>query len=135
MEYPILLDMKAPVIKVYSLESIISEKLQSIISLSTISSRMKVFYDIFTLLNSNNFDARNLHEAVNNTLQTRQTVIERENISFTEEFMNDRNRIKIWKAFLRKINSTNIEFNEVMTKIIIFLKPIYDVIVNEEEFF
>ena len=62
-------------------------------------------------------------------------MIERENIIFTEDFMKDVNRIKMWKAFLRKINSTNIEFDEVMREIIIFLKPIYDVIVHEEEFF
>jgi len=135
MECPILLDMKAPVIKVYSLESIISEKFQAMISLSVINSRMKDFYDIFTLLNSNNFDGRKLQDAVNETLQTRHTIIERENIIFTEEFMKDEDRIKMWKAFLRKINSTNIEFDEVMRKIVIFLKPIYDVIVHEGEFF
>lgn len=135
MECPIVLDMKAPVIKVYSLESIISEKFQAMISLSVINSRMKDFYDIFTLLNTNSFDGRKLQEAVYETLQTRHTVIERENIIFTEEFMKDVNRIKMWKAFLRKINSANIEFDEVMRGIIIFLKPIYDVIVHEEEFF
>jgi len=135
MECPVLLDMKAPVIKVYSLESIISEKFQAMISLSVINSRMKDFYDIFTLLNSNNFDGRKLQEAINETLQTRHTLIERENIIFTQEFMKDENRIKMWKAFLRKINSKSIEFDKVMTTIIVFLKPIYDVIVHEEEFF
>ena len=84
----------------------ISSPLIAMISLSVIKSRMKDFYDIFTLLNSNNFDGRKLQEAVNETLQTRHTVIERENVIFTEEFMNDENRIKMWKAFLRKINST-----------------------------
>ncbi|MGH4125482.1 MAG: hypothetical protein ACREV6_21420 [Clostridium sp.] len=48
--------------------------------------------------------------------------------------MKDVNRIKMWKAFLRKINSVNIEFDEVMREIIIFIKTIYDVIVHEEEF-
>ncbi|MBU3092782.1 nucleotidyl transferase AbiEii/AbiGii toxin family protein [Clostridium sp. CF011] len=127
--------MKAPLIKVYSLESIISEKFQAMISLSVINGRMKDFYDIFTLLSTNSFDGRKLQEAVDKTLQTRHTVIERENIIFTEDFMKDVNRIKMWKAFLRKINSVNIEFDEVMREIIIFLKPIYNVIVHEEEFF
>ena len=134
MECPILIDMKAPVIKVYSLESIISEKFQAMISLSVSNSRMKDFYDIFTLLSTNNFDGRKLQEAVNETLQARHTIIERENVIFTEEFIKDENRIRMWKAFLRKINSQSIEFDEVMRNIIIFVKPIYDVIVNEEEF-
>lgn len=56
-------------------------------------------------------------------------------IILAEEVVKDENRIKKCKAFLRKINYTNIGFDEVMTKIIIFFKPIYDVIVHEEEFF
>ncbi|MBU3161247.1 hypothetical protein KPL37_16130 [Clostridium frigoris] len=86
-------------------------------------------------MHSNSFDGRKVQEAVNEILRTWHTVIERENIIFTEEFMNDENRIKMWKAFLRKINSKSIELDEVMTTIIVFLKPIYDVIVHEEEFF
>jgi predicted nucleotidyltransferase component of viral defense system len=135
MECPILLDMKAPTIKVYSLESIISEKFQAMISLSVSNSRMKDFYDIFTLLNTNSFDGRKLQEAVSETLQRRHTTIEKENIIFSDEFFRDENRIKMWKVFLRKINHPNIEFDEVMRNIIIFLKPIYDAIVYEEEFF
>jgi len=38
------------------------------------------------------------------------------------------------ESFLRKISSANIEFDEVMREIIIFLKPIYGVIVHEKEF-
>lgn len=135
MECPILLDMKVPTIKVYSLESIISEKFQAMISLSVSNSRMKDFYDIFTLLNTNSFDGRRLQEAISETLSRRNTVIEKENIIFSEEFIEDENRIKMWKAFLRKINQPNIEFSEVMKNIIKFLKPIYDRIIREEEFF
>jgi len=115
--------------------TILTKITQAMISLSAINSRMKDFYDIFTLLNGNNFDGMKLQKAVNKNLQTRHTLIERENIIFTEEFMNDENRIIMWKAFLRKINSKSIEFDKVMTTIIVFLKPIYDVIVHEEEFF
>jgi len=60
MECPTLLDMKAPNIKVYSLESVISEKFHAMITLSVVNSRMKNFYDIYTLLNSKSFDGRKL---------------------------------------------------------------------------
>jgi predicted nucleotidyltransferase component of viral defense system len=135
MECPVLLDMKSPKIKIYSLESIISEKFQAMISLSVSNSRMKDFYDIFVILNTNNFDGRKLQEAVIQTLQRRYTVIEKENIIFTEEFIDDQNRIKMWNAFLRKINAKDIQFDKVMSNIIKFLKPIYDAIIYEEEFF
>lgn len=35
-------------------------------------------------------------------------VIEKENIIFSDEFIKDENRIKMWKAFLKKINYPNI---------------------------
>lgn len=49
-DYPVLLGMVAPNIWVYSLESVIAEKFEAMIRLSVINSRMKDFYDIFTLL-------------------------------------------------------------------------------------
>lgn len=96
---------------------------------------MKDFYDIFTLLNTNNFDGRKLQEAVFETLQRRHTIIEKENVIFTEQFIKDENRNKLWESFLRKINVPKIEFTEVMNNIKIFLKPIYNAITDEEEFF
>ncbi len=135
MEYPVLLNMETPKIKVYSLESIISEKFQAMIALTVVNSRMKDFYDIYTLLNSHNFDGKKLQEAISQTLQRRHTVIEKENVIFSQEFIKDYNRNKLWKAFLRKININDLEFQEVMKCIIIFLRPIYNDIVLEEKFF
>jgi len=40
----------------------------------------------------------------------------------------------MWKAFLNKINVEYIDFEEVMKDIIVFIKPIYDSILCEEEF-
>ncbi len=135
MECPILLELEAPVIKVYSLESIISEKFQAMIALSVANSRMKDFYDIFTLLSTNNFDGRKLQEAVFETLQRRHTIIEKENVIFSEQFIQDESRNRLWQNFLRKINVEKLEFREVMKHIEEFLKPIYNSIINEEEFF
>ncbi|MPM40324.1 hypothetical protein SDC9_86964 [bioreactor metagenome] len=105
------------------------------IALSVANSRMKDFYDIYTLLNTNNFDGRKLQEAVFQTLQRRHTILEKENVIFTEEFIQDESRNRLWQSFLRKINITELEFSEVMKHIEEFLKPIYDFIINEEEFF
>jgi len=56
MEYPSLLEMEKPIIKAYSLESVIAEKFQAMIYLSEANSRMKDFYDIYSLSQSYNFD-------------------------------------------------------------------------------
>ena len=59
------------------------------VALSVANSRMKDFYDIYTLLNSNNFDGRKLQEAVLETLQRRHTILEKNNVIFTEEFIQE----------------------------------------------
>jgi predicted nucleotidyltransferase component of viral defense system len=135
MECPVLLDLEAPVIKAYSLESIISEKFQAMIALSVANSRMKDFYDIYTLLSTNNFDGRKLQEAVFETLQRRNTILEKESVIFTEQFIMDESRNRLWESFLRKINVEKFEFREVMEYIEAFLKPIYNSIIGEKEFF
>ncbi|MDP4145816.1 MAG: nucleotidyl transferase AbiEii/AbiGii toxin family protein [Bacillota bacterium] len=135
IECPVLLDMNAPKIKIYSLESIISEKFQAMIVLSISNSRMKDFYDIYTLLIANEFDGRSLQEAVFRTLQRRHTAIEKHLIIFEDEFIRDESRNKMWAAFLKKINVAYIEFSEIMKNIIKFLKPVYDSLTEEDEFF
>jgi hypothetical protein len=134
IECPVLLNLDAPKIKVYSLESVISEKFQAMVVLSVSNSRMKDFYDIYTLLTSNKFDGRKLQEAIFQTFQRRHTILEKETIIFEDEFIQDKNRNIMWNAFLKKINAEYIEFSEVMKYIIEFLKPMYDSIVQEKEF-
>lgn len=50
MEFPTLLEEKPPRIKVYSIESIISEKFEAMVKLAMVNSRMKDFYDIYPFL-------------------------------------------------------------------------------------
>ena len=49
MEFPVLLDMEAPRVYAYSVESVIAEKLEAIVSNGMMNSRYKDFYDIFVL--------------------------------------------------------------------------------------
>jgi len=60
MEFPTLLEEESPKIKVYSIESIISEKFEAMIKLAMVNSRMKDFYDIYTLSISHNFQGSKL---------------------------------------------------------------------------
>lgn len=69
IDYPVLLDMATPQVQAYSKESVISEKFEAMITLSVMNSRMKDFYDIYTLLTANDFDGRMLYEAVFETFQ------------------------------------------------------------------
>lgn len=126
MEFPALLEEQPPKINVYSIESVISEKLEAMVKLSIVNSRMKDFYDIYTLSLSHDFNSKKLKEAIESTFTKRKTLIPDNSLIFKPEFYNDKERQKQWTAFLRKarLKETTQEFNEVMKRITDFIKPI-----------
>lgn len=134
MTCPNLLDMGASNIQVYSVESVIAEKFQAMVVLSVVNSRMKDFYDIYTLLNMNQFDGERLKLAVFETLERRITSLTKDIIIFEPSFYHDLKRDAMWKAFLKKINISDLLFSEVMKEITVFLKPICDAILKDESF-
>jgi len=116
LEYPILLnDMQVPVLLAYSKETVIAEKFQSMIELSAANSRMKDFYDVYMLLNYNEFDNDTLEEAIKTTFENRGTSYTENHALFTAEFATNPQRKRSWKAFLNKINrDKELEFEEVL---------------------
>ncbi|WP_347439476.1 nucleotidyl transferase AbiEii/AbiGii toxin family protein [Fodinisporobacter ferrooxydans] len=136
MDYPVLLHMASPNIQAYSTESVIAEKFEAMITLSVVNSRKKDFYDIYSLLTTENFDDRVLMEAVFEAFQRRGTHVEREHPVFSAAFATDHARVKQWIAFLHRIGvAETLGFQEVMRKIIEFLSPVYQAVITEEEFF
>ncbi|KAF6509686.1 Abortive infection protein AbiGII [Geobacillus stearothermophilus] len=135
MQYPTLLNMKPPEIRVYSTYSVIAEKFEAMISLSVVNSRMKDFYDVFMLLSTENFDGRVLWEAIFETFQRRRTNLEKEHPVFSPSFAEDESRNKQWKAFLQRTGiKEDLQFPFVMEKIRDFLFPVYESILKENEY-
>ncbi|MDD4897100.1 MAG: nucleotidyl transferase AbiEii/AbiGii toxin family protein [Atribacterota bacterium] len=126
IEFPTLLEEKPPKVKVYSIESIISEKFEAMVKLAMANSRMKDFYDVYSLSCSNNFKGDRLKKAIETTFQKRKTPIPDNPLIFREEFYENKDRQKQWTAFLRKLqlHDVNQEFNEIMERIVNFLKPV-----------
>ncbi len=126
MEFPTLLEEQPPKINVYSIESVISEKFEAMVKLSIINSRMKDFYDIYTLSLSHDFKTDKLKEAIESTFKKRETLIPENPLIFKSEFYNDKERQKQWIAFLRKsrLKEKNREFSEIMNRIKDFINPI-----------
>ena len=54
--YPTILDFPAPTLHGYPRETLIAEKFQAMVALGEINSRMKDFYDIYTLATQFDFD-------------------------------------------------------------------------------
>lgn len=126
LDFPTLLEEKPPKVRVYSIESIISEKFEAMVKLAMANSRMKDFYDVYSLSLSNNFQGNRLKKAIETTFQRRKTPIPDNPLVFREEFYENKERQKQWAAFLRKLRLHNInqEFNEIMKRIIYFLEPV-----------
>jgi predicted nucleotidyltransferase component of viral defense system len=126
IEFPTLLEEKLLKVRVYSIESIISEKFEVMVKLAMANSRMKDFYDVYSLSCSHNFDGNKLKKAIESTFQKRKTPIPNNPLIFREEFSKDKGRQKQWTAFLRKLqlHDINQEFSEIMKRIINFLEPV-----------
>jgi hypothetical protein len=135
-DYPELLDglFGTPNIRVYSLESVIAEKFAAMLKLSVMNSRMKDFFDIYMISSHWDCEGRVLQEAVKQTIERRLGHLERLPVVFEHAFVNHQ-KTSQWNAFLSRSGLGMLEFEKVMERIRIFLRPIYDAIVSEDEFF
>ena len=136
LDYPSLLNMERPRLKVYSMESVISEKFEAMIALADVNSRMKDFYDVYTLSRTHDFDGHILYEAIRQTLQRRGTPLVQTPIVFTDDFAGDKGKQTQWASFERRICATQvIPFENVLSRVKAFLAPIYASILLGDDFF
>ncbi|MBK7105914.1 MAG: nucleotidyl transferase AbiEii/AbiGii toxin family protein [Ignavibacteriae bacterium] len=124
IEYPTMLDMPIPKLKVYSLETAIAEKFEAIVSLQLQTSRMKDFYDIYFIASKNEFDLLKLSQAIKITFENRSTNIEDSKYIFEEKFKEDKIKIEQWKSFIdRSELKDEIGFSSVVDIIKKFIEP------------
>jgi hypothetical protein len=116
LNYPVLLtDFHDFNIKAYNPETVIAEKIHAIFILAGFNSRLKDFYDIYELVLANSFNNLQLKNAILNTFSTRKTEYNNQLMNdILLEIGNDQSKVNLWKSFLKKINSENIEFNVVL---------------------
>jgi predicted nucleotidyltransferase component of viral defense system len=100
MRYPALLDFPTPELLCYSRESTIAEKLQAMVALGALNSRMKDFYDIWLLSRQFDFDLTTLVQAIAATFNRRRTPLPGRAL-FGDHFAAD--KAQQWQAFLRRL--------------------------------
>lgn len=125
LSYPALLDeMPQPKLWAYSLESSIAEKFHAMIERDSQNSRMKDFFDVYTLLNDYEIDEVILKSAIRETFRNRGTHYSEYAALYSTEFATDPSRVKQWNAFLKKIRySESLPFMDVVSFICKCLKP------------
>lgn len=125
MPYPVLLDMPAPEPLCYSRESAIAEKFQAMVSLGTLNSRMKDFYDVWLLPRQFTFELAPLRAAIVATFQQRGTMLS-PSILFDEGFALDKQAQ--WLAFSRRLGKVTLEsdFAQVLAALGEFLGAVVE---------
>ncbi len=126
-------DFEAPVIKTYSLESTIAEKFDAILQRFELTGRMKDFYDIYYLARTFDFDGARLQKAIFETLQHRGTPYDKDSLQRIVALADDEDMQKRWRYFLKNIKDNTLDFSAVIREIQTFLEPVFDAIVNENE--
>ncbi len=125
-DYPIILDFPAPSISMYPVETVIAEKVEAMIHLGTLNSRMKGFYEIWRLSQQFEFDPAVLSGAIRLTLENRNTKL----ISWSElvaDLQKNDSFETQWGAFLKKTAVSGPDsFREVLDQITIFLTPLLE---------
>jgi Nucleotidyl transferase AbiEii toxin, Type IV TA system len=80
IDYPTLLPLPAPRIQAYPMNSVIAEKLEAIVSLGMLNSRMKGFFDIWFLARTFPFAAGALGDAIRSTFGRRTTRLDADSL-------------------------------------------------------
>jgi hypothetical protein len=136
IDYPELLDLGMPHILIYPKETIIAEKFQAMIDLDLPNTRLKDFFDIWSLSRTLNFRGDILSLAIKKTFERRSTPMPVEIPSpLTEEFYGNPIKQSLWKAFLNQlIDPIDAELAEVISSIRDFLMPLCAAINNGQPF-
>jgi predicted nucleotidyltransferase component of viral defense system len=127
-DYPVILELPAPRLIGYSRESTIAEKLEAMVKLGILNSRMRDFFDIWLLSRYFDFDGEVLGEAVTRTFSTRGTSIPARPTALTMDFAGDETKINQWRAFVRKINIDGVpqELDDAIPAIAKFVLPVLE---------
>ncbi|CAH1906113.1 conserved hypothetical protein [Candidatus Nitrotoga sp. HW29] len=126
VSYPIILTgLPEPQLWAYPRYTVVAEKLEALISLGMLNSRMKDFFDLWVLAKHSDFDGALLSRAIVATFERRRTAFpEGMPIGLSDEFINDDQKNKQWLAFLRKNALESMPLVKVIGDLREFLLPV-----------
>ena len=126
LDYPTFLNFPAPRLWVYPKETVIAEKMQSMVALGIANSRLKDFFDVWFLSRQFSFDGHPLQQAIRATFDRRRTSLPTEApLCFTAEFSNDKDKQAQWRAFLKRtgLHIIDLSLSDVIALLRLFLLP------------
>lgn len=126
--FPTLLEFPAPSLRAYAQETVIAEKLSALVSLDLDNSRMKDFFDLWTLAQRFPFDGARLSEAISATFARRGMSIPADApTGLSEVFSGSPAKQIQWRAFLQQSvlpPQQALPLDEVVSFLGLFLLPV-----------
>jgi hypothetical protein len=125
-DYPVLLeDLNPPRLGTYPVYTVIAEKLQAIVSLGMVNSRLKDYFDLQVLLEREQLDEQVLAEAVRRTFAVRSTPLPQQApLGLSSEFGEDPDKQTQWRAFLQRNDLAEVPLPQVVSQIRKALMPV-----------
>lgn len=134
VEYPTILDFPPPRLKGYNKESVVAEKFESMVALGILNSRMKDYFDIWTLCRRFDFDGHTVSQAIAKTFSNRHTEIDPNPVGLSVRFSEDPAKAAQWRGFVRKGGLQNSpDLKTVVTSIAGFLIPVATALVKKND--
>jgi hypothetical protein len=126
LTYPTLLDFPAPILSGYSRETVMAEKLQALVQLRMLNTRMKDYFDLWLLSQQPQLNRETLATAIEHTFRNRKMEIDKTPIGLSPEFGNDPTKQMQWRAFLKRSALTEVpdSLNEVVAELWAFFGPL-----------
>lgn len=124
VDYPALLDFPSPKLQGYTPETMIAEKLDAMVKLGLANSRMKDFYDIWTIVNQFQIKPEKIAPVIREVFHNRKTVVREIPKAFSEAFYNTPKTLERWNSFLKGIGHDPIPFEKIIFEIRDFFLPI-----------
>lgn len=125
VQYPVILDgMLPPQLRVYPRYTVVAEKLEAMVKLGILNSRMKDYFDLWVLSCHSDFDGAVLAQAIRATFERRGTDIP-SGLPFglTDEFALHEQKDMQWTGFQRKNALEPIPLAAVIEALRRFLLP------------
>lgn len=123
--YPVLLDtLPAPTVRAYSRYSVVAEKLHIIVVRGVTNSRLKDYFDLWTIAKHSQIDGSLLVRAIAATFARRETALpENTPAGLGDELLADNRKQNEWRAFPSKNKMTAPNLADVTILPRTFLSP------------
>ena len=129
--YNCIFEDKTIPIMSYTLETLLAEKFQTIVTRGLLNTRLKDFYDVYILINTkiDDLNRSNLIKAIKNTFKWRETNFDLEQFNeVINDLSDDNNMNNLWNEYVSKNSyAKNVKFEDTINA----LKQIIEILESE----